>query len=291
MNSKPDIIYIISLPRSGSTLLQRALLSSKKTFSLPETWFLLGINSIEKNNTGLLEWGFKANKNAVNSFYKNKNYSKQDIFNEKISLYKKLLSKTDTKTFIEKTPRNILLIDEIISSLDKYQNDKIIILNRGAEEIFKSYCNYFDSFPFLKSFKYYKEIINYKNLITNYIKNNKSSDKIFIINYEELVLNDEEKLKKLSSFLGFKIDLNNLGVLNIKKGVIFHGDKKGLNTDSIYENKKKFSFTSKYYELLFLKKIKLNNFYLLPIIFLSFLIYKLNPLGLKVLWKNKEFIH
>lgn len=291
MDFKPNIIYIISLPRSGSTLLQRALLSSKKTFSLPETWFLLGLSSLETNNSGLLEWGFRANKNAVNSFYKNINFLKQDVFNEKIYLYKKLLSKTDTKIFIEKTPRNILLIDEIISSLDKYQNDKIIILNRSTEEIFKSYCDYFDSFPFFKSFKYYKEIINYKSLINNSMKNNKSSDKIFTINYEDLILSDEEKLKKLSSFLGFKIDLNNLGTLSVKKGVIFHGDKKGLRTDSIYRNKKKFSFTSKYYELLFLKKIKLTNFYLLPIIFLSFLIYKLNPLGLKVLWKNKEFIH
>lgn len=287
-----NFIYVISLPRSGSTLLQRILDTSNNTFSYPETWFLLSLNSIDKNKVGLLPWGFKANKNALESFYKRINIFDQDLFNQKLKLYKKIIDhKKEKKYFIEKTPRNILLIKEILRSLKTFNNDKVILLERDTYEVFNSYCTYFDNFPFLKSFKFYREISYYNKLMEDAKELSQEYKNVIVINYNQLVSEPSSVIKNLKNFTNLDISEKRIDTIKLDDNLKFHGDTSGANLNKIQKRKSKNFLTKGVFEILFKKKITFKNIFLLPLILLSYIIYFFNPIGLKVLTQKKQFIH
>ena len=71
------LIHVFGLPRSGTTLLQKLVSSSKSTVSLPETWFRLSLNIFESSSSGFNEIGYSACKRGYDDFIKKTKESKE----------------------------------------------------------------------------------------------------------------------------------------------------------------------------------------------------------------------
>lgn len=275
------IIHIFGLPRSGTTLLQKLVATSSSTVTLPETWFLLSLNMFESSNQGFSEIGYSACKRGYEGFISQNN----DLFNKKYKLYKEILSQNflGDNFFIEKTPRNIIIGDQIIKALHK--EDKVIFIKRNLQEIFESYLEYFDSFPFIKSYKFHKEIIGYSKkmelLILNYPEG-------LVVDFDELKKNPEKESEKISSYLNLKdIDYLNLNTKIIQKKSF--GDQKMRDYKTISKVKSKRSKTikiiSKFY---FNKSFSLYGFLNY---FVSSIIFFFNLNLLFHVFKKSKFIH
>jgi len=275
------IIHIFGLPRSGTTLLQKLVATSSSTVTLPETWFLLSLNMFESSTQGFNEIGYSACKRGYEEF-KSQN---DDLFNKKYKLYKEILSEkfSGDNFFIEKTPRNIIIGNQIIKALQN--EDKVIFIKRNLQEIFESYLEYFDSFPFIKSYKFHKEIIGYSKKMESLILNYPEG---LVVDFDELKKNPEKESDKISSYLNVKdIDYLNLNTKIIQKKSL--GDQKMRTSKVINKGK---SARSKVIKTI--SKFYFNNRFsllgCLNYIVASFVFYlNLNLLG--HVFKKSKFIH
>lgn len=288
-----NFIYIVSLPRSGSTLLQRLINSNENSVTLPETWYLISQNIFLANKEGSLETGFYVNKNALTSFCENLEINGQVLFKSSVEKYRQILSQNKFKKytyFVEKTPRNILLIDNIYESLE--EKDKIIILRRNPNAVFKSYLKYFDSFPYLKAYKFYKEIKNYSRIIENFDNSNKDKTKVLSVDYESLIDGSDETIIILQNFLGFNLNKNNLSLEYNLKSKKFHGDVSGLSHNKISKPKKNNELAIKILSVFFFKKTSIFlKIIIFPLVLPSFVVYKINPRIMKLLVTKNTFTH
>jgi hypothetical protein len=276
-----NIIHIFGLPRSGTTLLQKLVATSNSTVTLPETWFLLSLNMFESSSHGYNEIGYSACKRGCSDFNKNNT----TLFAKKYSLYKEILTEqfNENDFFIEKTPRNIIIGDEIIKNLDK--DDKVLFLKRDLQSNFESYLEYFDSFPYMKSYKFYKEIIAYnkkmESLIFQYPKG-------LVVSFDDLKSNPQNESENISQYLGVNdVDYLNLNTNVVKKGAF--GDQKMRNSKSIKKDKSKRSkainLISKFY---FERKFSFLGFFNYG---LSKIIFRFNLNLLVYIFKKNRFIH
>lgn len=116
------MIWIFSLPRSGSTFLQGYMVSKFGLKSLPETWFFTKNNYHPDITDSLIQ------SKAHDNLYKSLKKSNRDLFD---------LVHGDTSDFVEKTPRNLMCS----YSADIGGDDKIIVLIRNPIAVFKSIAN------------------------------------------------------------------------------------------------------------------------------------------------------
>ena len=207
-NSDKTIIFVVGMPRSGTSLIEQILSSNDNVYGAGELPFIGNL--------------------AENLFFKNKiklNFnSLEDVEDEEFiklnnDYFKKLSSfETNKKIFIDKAPFNfkwIGLIKKIIP------NSKIIHCRRDAMDIcWSNYKNFFSSIK-MNYANNFKNISTFYNLyldIMNYWKN-KFGKEIYDIDYENLIKNPEKEIKNLVSFCGLDWNENYLKFYENKKTV------------------------------------------------------------------------
>ena len=217
-------IFIISQPRSGSSLLQQIINSNEKVYSDIENWILLSL--LTEENTGLSEEGystFKKSKN-INAFIQSNNLKKvyySAVRSFITNLHSKKLNKKH-EYILEKTPRYYHIINDLFSC---FPNSKIIILVRHPLAVLASIINYnFNG-------KWYNIFSDDRlhDLITCVENINNNNTRFAIkVKYEDLINNPKSTLQKIFKFLNLipntKIDEYNFSFKDKKLGY----DKKSL---------------------------------------------------------------
>jgi len=197
-------IFIFSLPRSGSTLLQRVLMTNKKICSVAEPWLLLPQLYVLKKEGTLSEYSSLTGYVGTRDFISNLPNKEDDYLDSlrdfMTDLYRKQC-KNDEQYFLDKTPRYYLIINEIAQL---FPEAKFIFLFRNPIHIYASIINTWGNNRFNKLFKNYNDLSQGFNLLTEGYLNFKNRS--VSINYESFINNPEEELKKLSMYLD--IDLN-----------------------------------------------------------------------------------
>ena len=220
----PDKIFIVGLPRSGTTLTHQIISSHFKVHGAGE---LPIINSIFKNK--ILDDKF------LDDFFANPNLNDNLTLKETINEIELFFNKFSDNIILDKAPLNFLWIG-FIKIL--FPNSKIIHCKRNLRDTALSiYKNCFDghSIPWCYNDKNLIRFIKaYEDLMIFW--NNKLPDHIYNLEYENLISNQSTETKKIINFCNLEWDPN---CLNFTK------NKTPIKTVSISQARKPIYNTSK----------------------------------------------
>lgn len=214
-------IFIFSLPRSGSTLLQRILTTSDEIESTAEPWILLPLFYALKHEGIYAEYSHRYLARAVDDCIENLPKGKEDYYSAirdfAFSFYGKF--GTENRYFVDKTPRYTLICNEI---MECFQNAYFIVLTRNPLDVAASMMQTYAGGRW-NLFRYKIDLIQGLRNICSIL--HKEKNNVIHIRYEELVKNPENVLKKLENFLGCKFDPGKLDQIKFKGRM---GDQVGV---------------------------------------------------------------
>jgi hypothetical protein len=204
------LIFLFSLPRSGSTLFQRVLSNHSKISTVSEPWMLLPFVYPLKANGVFTEYSHRACHKAFNDFINELPAGKDDYFNElrkfSISLYQRA-SKEDSIYFLDKTPRYYLIIQEIIKI---FPNAKFIFLFRNPVQILASIMKTWSNGSLLL---YNNHIDLYKGpfLLANGYR--EISERSHVVHFDDFIQAPHDTINKVYDYL--EINHEEISVQNI----------------------------------------------------------------------------
>jgi hypothetical protein len=196
------LIFLISTPRSGSTLLMRILNATSQVYSRPEPHLIpalahLGFwDTVEKAPYDQLQ-AQQAMRDFVSELKDEKEYYDAcraycDV------LYGKMLqgASQNERYFLDKTPANAL----VLPFLEKvYPDAKYIVLTRHPAAIFASYANSFFDGDYQAAVKFNPILSRYIPVMADCIRRSKVP--LLHISYEEVATHPQAALKRISTFL------------------------------------------------------------------------------------------
>ena len=235
-------IFILGMPRSGTSLVEQILSSHPEVFGAGEQ--IIIVKLLEKNF---------GKKNLSLFFEDDKNFNK-DLFasigKEYVSIIKNISD--NSVRFTDKLPENFFWIGLIKLILP---NAKILhCLREPRDNCFSLFKNYFPngtidySYNLNKVVEYYNlyfDLMNYwKNLFPNFI---------FNVKYENLVSNTEKEIRSMLNFCDLEWDNNCLDYFKNKRAVKTASDiqaRSKIYTSSIDSWKKYDKYLNEYFQKL-----------------------------------------
>lgn len=257
MNNDPKIVFIFSLPRAGSTLLQRMLATHPDVDTTSELWFLLPFVYTLKSQGVFAQYSHVSLSNAMDDLIRQLPNGKQDYFDSLSlfarSIYSKL-SRMNCRYYIDKTPRYYLIIEEI----DKiFPDAKYIFLFRNPLGILASMI---DSFWGGDLGDYRHKIDAYKgpDMLSKGFRAVKS--KSIAVQYEKLITQPEETIEDICNYLSIP---HIRGADSSFKNIFFEGSMGDFIGTKSYSKVEKFplekwkkTFGTKYRKKYALKYLK-----------------------------------
>ena len=198
-------IFIISLPRSGSTLLQRLLTRHKEVEGVGEPWFLLNFFSLHK--AGRVGGDYDPSVlSEANCEFLDDNEIREvyecGVLNLIDEVYAKKVNGRDVY-YVDKTPRYYMIDEQFFG---KIRDSHFIFLYRNPLAVFSSMCRTWASGK-LHISKLIPDIeygMTRMVVQEDYLRDNGGN--VIRVNYDNLVLNTHEELSSISEFLGIKLE-------------------------------------------------------------------------------------
>jgi len=219
-------LFILSLPRSGSTLMQRVLATDSQIASAAEPWVLLPFVYALKEQGVSAEYEHSLARMALNDFFLELPNGKQDFLSAVGSavreLYRKAAGTEHVRYFLDKTPRYTLIADEII---DMFPDGKFIYLWRNPLAIIASIIETWGEGKW--NIELY-EIDLFKGLASMIDAYQAHSENALVVQYESFLMSPEKELFRIQEYLEVKLDpdvLRNFSQVNFKGAL---GDPTGI---------------------------------------------------------------
>lgn len=226
-------IFILSLPRSGSTLLNRLLVSPQYWISL-EPWIMLPLTYINNSECVDACYSHSATSRAIDDIKKSMSSINDDwdhhIRNFAEGIYNSLskLKDGNIEYFIDKTPRYHLIADDLARI---FPNARFIILTRNPLSCLASGIDTWGGGK-MKLHGQMIDLIDGPGNLANALTKNK--DRAIHIKYEDIVSDTEGSLKGVYEFLGLPYDEDKLRDQSELNGSM--GDPKEYTTSKIRSN-------------------------------------------------------
>jgi hypothetical protein len=197
-------LFILSLPRSGSTLLQRVLAADNQIASVAEPWVLLPFVYTLRERGIRAEYSHQLANAALNDFIRELPDGRRDYLTAigavTNDLYQKATKDVNASYFLDKTPRYALIADEIV---EMFPQGKFIVLWRNPLAIIASIIETWGGGRWNVSAYEVDLFDGLANLIDSYQSH---SGKILAIQYENFLKSPEMELKRISEYLSVKLD-------------------------------------------------------------------------------------
>lgn len=207
------LIFIISQPRSGSTLLQRILAGHPDIHSSAETWLLLNPIYGLRNGSSSAEYNTQWATRAVREFllhYTDGNHVYYDGIREMARvIYGNALDRSGKRFFLDKTPRYYLIIPEL---LDLFPQARVVILLRNPMAVLASELKTYVNGDWSRLANVKIDLLNGPHLLANAIEQH--AQRIHLVRYETLVSEPEMQISGLCQSLGITFDPNMLEYAN-----------------------------------------------------------------------------
>jgi len=192
-------IFLFSLPRSGSTLLQRLLGADDSIATTSEPWILLP-HIYALRPTGVrAEYNHHRMVQAATDFVNEMPGGMADYEDELrrfiLGLYRKAAGNERARYFLDKTPRYHVVSQEII---DLFPTGKFIFLWRNPLSVVSSMISTFGGGRWV-IYAYKVDLFNgLSALVKTYVRN---KDNVLAVRYEDLVAEPELELRRICEYL------------------------------------------------------------------------------------------
>lgn len=219
-------LFIFSLPRSGSTLLQRVLAADRQIASVAEPWLLLPFVYALRERGIRAEYSHQLANASLNDFLRELPNGRQDYL-EAIgltmnALYRKATKDSGARYFLDKTPRYALIADEIV---DMFPDGKFIVLWRNPLAVIASMLETWWRGRWNVSAYKVDLFDGLANLINIHQAHSK---KILTIQYENFLQSPETELSRIAAYLDVKLDAELLKSFDRVKFSGARGDPTGV---------------------------------------------------------------
>ncbi len=236
-----NLIFIFSLPRSGSTMLSAILANNSRVYCPPEPWVLLRLAEVYGEGSSEKVFDDLVASSAVREFL-----SEETFCNSArafaLQAYNEALQKAKKDVLVDKTPRYYHILPFIDALFPKARK---IWLKRNPMDVAASYKDTWsigadiisgeEVGPHTLDF-----LVGLENLVAYF---DAGSSYKYEIRYEDIVTRSREEIMKLASFCGLPFEENMVDIYedtqvlsNLTKSEL--GDKKimgyrGLHADSV----------------------------------------------------------
>ncbi|WP_047866005.1 sulfotransferase family protein [Rubrobacter aplysinae] len=199
----PGPVFLLSLPRSGSTLAQRILAAHPEIHSTPEPWLLLPQLYTLKYRGAYAEYDHVAAASAVEEFYGYLPGGREEYVAGLREMVLKLyegVSPEGTRYFLDKTPRYHLIVDEILAA---FPDAKFVFLWRNPLAVAASMIETWAG----GRWNLYRHKVDLFDGLENLVAAcEANSDRVCAVRYEDLVTAPEESWHKVFGYLDLPFD-------------------------------------------------------------------------------------
>lgn len=204
LQREANIIFIFSMPRSGSTLLQKLIAAHSKVTTFAEPWLLLPLLNPDELGKDLYYNDERAG-NAIKEFLESLPNNRGDYLIELGKFITNVyLKKRESGElyFVDKTPNYYHKIDDIATAFPKA---KFIFLFRNPLSVYASIMNTWYNGKFVSSKYLIRDLKAAPKFLTEAYR--KFSNRSVKVVYDELVKSPKNTLRQIFSYL--ELDFEN----------------------------------------------------------------------------------
>ena len=216
-------VFLVSLPRAGSTLLQRLLMAHSGIDSCGEPWIALPLVKMFEEGGAFSTYGHSSLVRSGQHLMEQLPAGRQDLLNAAGNYLREVytkLSSENTEYFLDKTPRYYKIIAELQSMLP---DAKFIILRREPVAVYASILNYIEGQMHLLS-TWEQDIIEGIPKLGAGLE--LLAGNCHVVDYEQLVVAPEMVLKGVLNYLNLEFSESLLDSLAETK--VARGDQTGM---------------------------------------------------------------
>jgi Sulfotransferase family len=219
-------VFLLSPPRSGSTLLQRMLGAHSAISTAAEPWLLLAPLYAGRPDGVYAEYSQETSSSALEHFWRRLPGGRQDYLSEVGAMARRLYEKASdhgARYFLDKTPRYSLVVNEL---LDTFPDAKVIFLWRNPLAIVASIV---DTWFAGRWMAYHHKIDLYTGLEKLMAAWPRHQDRSVSIRYEDLVVDPRAALGRLLRYLELPWEESVVEDLNVARVEGPVGDPTGVH--------------------------------------------------------------
>ena len=224
-------IFLFSLPRSGSTLVQRVLGAHPEIATVSEPWILLPLLYTMREKEAHANYVHHSAVKAIQDFYGEFPNGRDDYLSELrqlvLNLYVKTAAYKNQQYFLDKTPRYHLITKEII---ELFSSGKFIILWRNPLAIAASMMQTWGNGNWVL-YRFHIDLYQgIKNLTDTY---QQYANRVYSVKYEDLISGSAKSWEKLFAYLKLEFHPNYLEAFSSTQLRGRYGDS--IDTNSLTE--------------------------------------------------------
>lgn len=226
--NQENLVFLISQPRAGSTLLQSILGSLPEVHTTSEPWFMLPFlcplskEGEDRSQSGFdSQWGRQALRAFLSEIPDGEEEYLQQVQQLCLHRYAAMTNKAGKKFFLDKTPRYYLIIPELFRT---FPQAKFIILLRNPLAALCSMQRTWAKDNIWNLQTYRSDILHAPSLLAQGI--DVLGKNAHVLQYEQLVLDPEKEIQNICTFIGCTYETDALQYTHFDW---FSGDKDNLH--------------------------------------------------------------
>ena len=206
ISSRGDgLIFIISQPRSGSTLLQRILAGHPDIHTVSEPWLMLHPLYALRAEGYCAEYNTIWARKAMLNFLRLLPGGEEEYFASLRqmygSLYNSILRPSGARFFLDKTPRYYLIIPELFRT---FPEAYYIILRRNPLAVLNSITNNRKPDHWLSLYEYRSDLRQAPRLLKEGL--DILGERGIVVHYEQLIENPEKEILRICHSIGLELE-------------------------------------------------------------------------------------
>lgn len=193
-------VFIFSLPRSGSTLLQRLLMAHSQVSSVAEPWILLPLLYTLRPNGQSAEYSHRISRRAVQDLIENMRGGQEEYIRQLRQFVEGIyasVARDGAVFFVDKTPRYYFIIPEIARL---FPDARFIFLFRNPLQVYASVLSTWGKGGFRVLWGNHVDLKLGPKLLSAGYENLKVNS--LALRYEDLIADPDAILKQVCEYIG-----------------------------------------------------------------------------------------